>query len=63
MPMPYWVRVVGAAAVGYLLGSLSPAYFLGAVAAAAIELLSMGLDDNLTVGLGSAGIVTLLLLI
>ncbi len=36
---------------------------LGALAAPVIELLSIGLDDNLTVGLGSAGIITLLLLL
>ena len=35
----------------------------GALAAAAIELLTMGMDDNLTVGLGSAGVLTLLALI
>jgi glycerol-3-phosphate acyltransferase PlsY len=60
--------VVGGVVAGYAIasafGAPGPAVVVGgAVAAAIIELLSMGLDDNLTVGLGSAGIVTLLLLI
>ncbi|MEE8440176.1 MAG: hypothetical protein V3S41_00525 [Spirochaetia bacterium] len=60
--------LVGAALAGYGLARAfgDPGLLVvlgGAAGAAAIELLTMGFDDNLTVGLGSAGLVTLLLLI
>ncbi len=60
--------LVGATLVGYgfarAFGDPGLLVVLGGAAGAAIiELLTMGLDDNLTVGLGSAGLVTLLLLI
>jgi len=60
--------IVGATLAGYGLARAfgDPGLLVvlgGAVGAAVIELLTMGLDDNLTVGLGSAGLVTLLLLI
>jgi len=59
---------VGATVVGYGLARAFGAPGLlvvlgGAAGAAVIELLTIGLDDNLTVGLGSAGLLTLLLLI
>ena len=60
--------VVGATVAGYGLARVfgGPALLVvlgGAAGAAVIELLTMGFDDNITVGLGSAGLITLLLLI
>jgi len=58
----------GAAVCGYAMAAAigEPAIqvvIIAAFAAALIELITVGIDDNLTVGLGSAGVITLLMLI
>ena len=60
--------VVGASLAGYVIARAmgEPGLLVmlgGAAGAAAIELITMGIDDNLTVGLGSAGLITLFLLL